>query len=47
MSNDYLNSRIGSDYKEKLEEIAEKQERSMTGQLRIMINKTYEKVVEQ
>ena len=46
MGNDYLNSRIGSDYKEKLEEISDKQERSMTGQLRIMIEETYEKVVD-
>ena len=47
MSNDYINSRIGSEHKEKLEQIADKQERSMTGQLRIMIDKTYKKVMSQ
>jgi hypothetical protein len=45
MSESYLNSRIGSEHKRKLEEIADELERSMTGQLRIMIDKTYEKVV--
>ena len=47
MSNDYINSRIGSEHKEKLEQIADKQERSMTGQLRVMIDKTYKKVMSQ
>ena len=43
MSKNYLNARIGREHKQKLEEIADKQERSMTGQLRIMIDKTYDK----
>ena len=47
MSDNYINSKIGSEHKEKLEQIADKQERSMTGQLRMMIDKTYGKVVDQ
>ena len=47
MSENYLNARIGREHKQKLEEIADKQERSMTGQIRIMIDKTYDKVVNQ
>jgi hypothetical protein len=41
----YLNAEIGEDHKEKLREIAEKQERNMTGQLRIMIDEFYDRVV--
>lgn len=41
----YLNAEIGEDHKDKLREIAEKQERNMTGQLRIMIDEFYERVV--
>jgi hypothetical protein len=47
MSENYLNARIGREHKQKLEEIADKEERSMTGQLRMMIDKTYKKVVDQ
>lgn len=41
----YLNADIGEECKEKLREIAETQERNMTGQLRVMIDHFYEKVV--
>jgi predicted transcriptional regulator len=44
---DYLNARIGEEYKQKLQEIAEKQERSMTGELRAMIKQRYDQVIDQ
>jgi len=43
-SEDYLNSKIGESYKDKLREIAEKQERDMTKQLRAMIQEKYDEV---
>jgi hypothetical protein len=45
-SDDYLNSKIGEEYKTKLREIAEKKERDMTKQLRSMITEKYQEVVQ-
>lgn len=38
-----VNLKLGEEYKEKLEEIAEKQNRSMTGQVRHWIDKVNSK----
>jgi hypothetical protein len=37
-SDSYLNADLGEEYKDKLENIAEKQNRSMTGQIRHWID---------
>lgn len=45
MTSPYLNADLGEEHKEKLQKIAEEQERDMTGQLRVMIDEFYERVV--
>lgn len=41
-----LNMKVGDDYKDKLREIAEKQNRDMTGQVRHWIDRFYEDDIE-
>jgi hypothetical protein len=39
-----LNADLGEDYKDKLREIADSQERNMTSQIRFMIDNLYEEL---
>lgn len=47
MEKDQFNFKTENGYKKKLREIAQKQERSMTSQFKVMVDDFYERVAEE